>query len=59
LLRNQSRAVCIYIGQPDLLKTVAGGDVLTITDLPQESVIDLASVLGVEPEYAMDPPTRR
>ena len=58
-LRNHTRAVCIYIGEPELVETVAGDVTLAISDLPQGGVIDLATVLGIEPEYAMDPPTRR
>ena len=58
-LRNHSRAVCIYLGEPGLMKAVTGGEVLSVSDVPHGDVIDLASVLGVEPEYAMDPPTRQ
>lgn len=58
-LRNHSRAVCIYVGEPAMLSTVARGDTLLVNELPQGAVFDVTSILGVEPEYAMDPPTRR
>ncbi|TWU34326.1 outer membrane biogenesis protein BamB [Novipirellula artificiosorum] len=58
-LRNHTRAVCIYIGEPALMATVARGEPLSVSDLPQSSVVDLASLLGVEPDYSMDPPTYR
>ncbi|MEM9644255.1 MAG: PQQ-binding-like beta-propeller repeat protein [Planctomycetota bacterium] len=58
-MRNHSRAVCIYIGEPALIDEVASGQLLSVNDLPQHGVVDFATILGVEPEYAMDPPTRR
>ncbi|MGB7342700.1 MAG: PQQ-binding-like beta-propeller repeat protein [Pirellulaceae bacterium] len=58
-LRNHSRAVCLYVGRTDLLSRVASGPLLTVDDIPQGSVRDFSSLLGVEPEYAMDPPTYR
>lgn len=58
-VRNHQRAICVYIGNPDLIDRVAPQDRMTISDVPQSDVVDLSSVLGVEPEYAMDPPTYR
>ncbi|QDT13918.1 PQQ-binding-like beta-propeller repeat protein [Planctomycetes bacterium K23_9] len=57
-LRNHSRVVCLYIGEPELLKQIAQTEVLTVEDIPRRTVRDLSTLLGVEPEYAMDPPTR-
>ena len=59
LLRNHTRAICIYVGRSDLLETVSGSEVLSVSDVPQGKVVDFATLLGVEPEYAMDPPTKR
>ncbi|MGI9474698.1 MAG: PQQ-binding-like beta-propeller repeat protein [Rubripirellula sp.] len=56
-LRNHSRAVCIYIGDPDLLDRTR--DVSRIADVPRGRPRDFSRLLGVEPEYAMDPPTQR
>ncbi len=58
-LRNHARVVCIYVGDPKLINLVAGENLLTVADLPHGRVVDMASILGVEPEYAMDPPTHR
>ena len=57
-LRNQSRAVCLYVGDPELL-TDTSQPVLTAADVPQSEYADLASqLLSVEPEYAFDVPSR-
>lgn len=58
-LRNHSRVVCLYVGRSDWIGKVAAGRLLTVKDIPQGSVRDFSSLLGVEPEYAMDPPTHR
>lgn len=56
-LRNHSRAVCVYLGEPDELAT-STASVLTVSDIPQGTNFDLAKLLmPVEPEYAMDAPT--
>lgn len=56
-LRNHSRAVCLYIGEPGLLPRDSTQARLSVDDIPTGSVRDLSAILGVEPEYAMDPPT--
>ncbi len=56
-LRNHSRAVCLFLGDPDQL---ANADVVAITvgDIPQSKYVDWVSILlPVEPEFAMDSPT--
>jgi hypothetical protein len=58
-LRNHSRAVCIYLGEPELLPSITTSNLLTVSDIPRGVVRDLSSFLGIEPEYAMDPPTHR
>ena len=56
-VRNQSQAVCIYIGAgTDAAASVA----LRTSDLPQRQYYNLAAaILAVEPEYAFDIPHRR
>lgn len=55
-LRNQSRAICVYLGEPSLLATRE--PTLRVTDVPQSEYRDLATrVLAIEPEYAFDIPT--
>jgi outer membrane protein assembly factor BamB len=56
-VRNQRRAVCVYIGRPDLLEQRDERRVLTVSDIPQSEYYDLASILGIEPEYAFDVPS--
>ena len=57
-VRNQSRAACIYLGQPDRVSPQQRARWLTARDIPQRPYFDMASwVLGVEPEYAFDLPT--
>lgn len=55
-LRNQSRAVCVYLGEPDLR---TGEDpAIRISEVPQSAYRDLAgTILAIEPEYAFDIPT--
>ncbi len=55
-VRNRSRAVCVYVGTGKLAASI---DAMSIEDLPQGTVRDYSRFLGVEPEYAMDAPTRR
>ncbi|MFK7777110.1 MAG: PQQ-binding-like beta-propeller repeat protein [Gimesia sp.] len=56
-IRNQSRAACIYVGEPDLLPE--NQDTLTLADIPQGRYFDWAGqILSVEPEYAFDLPSR-
>lgn len=56
-LRNHSHAVCVYVGEPDLLQT-GTRPVLSLRDVPQSQYRDLAStILAIEPEYAFDIPS--
>ena len=57
-VRNQSRAACVYVGDPKLLAPQTRQAALTAADIPQAKYIDVAAViLGVEPEYAFDIPS--
>ena len=56
-VRNQSQAVCVYLGDPQTIPAVA---TLKVGDLPQQQYYNLAAiVLAVEPEYAFDIPHDR
>lgn len=56
-VRNQTQAVCVYLGDPDDL---GGRLTQTVSDLSQRIYYDLAEVvLAVEPEYAFDVPHDR
>lgn len=56
-VRNQSRAVCVYLGLPEALQPEVLQKSLTSNDIPQSEYVDLAAMLlGVEPEYAFDLP---
>lgn len=57
-LRNHSQAVCIYLGKPELLHSTKSSQLTTTNDLPQSKYLDLTMLLGVEPEYAFDVPSR-
>lgn len=58
-VRNQSRAVCVYLGDPNELGAELQDQALLASDIPQTEYIDLAAtILGVEPEYAFDLPSR-
>ena len=55
-IRNQTRAVCVYVGDPELLH--AKSPLLTVADVPQTEYTDLATtLLAIEPEYAFDIPS--
>lgn len=57
-LRNHSRAVCVYVGDPELMVEI-DRPVLTVADVPQSNYHDFASqLLSIEPEYAFDVPSR-
>jgi hypothetical protein len=58
-VRNHSRAVCVYVGKPELLDRKLRNMAMTVQDIPQSKYFDLATILGVEPEYAFDVPTAR
>lgn len=56
--RNQSRAVCVYLGEPAGLQSPGAAIPLKAADLRQGKYVDWASVLlSVEPEYAFDVPS--
>ena len=58
-VRNQSRAACIYLREPEQLQPDVRARLLTTHDIPQKPYVDLAAmILGVEPEYAFDIPSR-
>jgi outer membrane protein assembly factor BamB len=51
-VRNQTRAVCVYIGQPELLNEDRSVVTLKVSDIPQQKAWDWASLLlGVEYDY--------
>jgi len=57
-LRNHSRAVCVYVGDPELLE--AAQPTLAVSDIPQTEYFNLAAmILTVEPEYMFDVPSAR
>ncbi len=55
-VRNQSRAVCLLVGDPQRLES-APAVTLRVADVPQSNYIDWAgAILSIEPEYAFDVP---
>lgn len=55
-VRNHSRAVCIYVGDPQLLN--ANRPTLSVGDIPQRRYRDwAATILAIEPEFAFDIPS--
>lgn len=55
-IRNQSRAACVYVGEPGFLP--AQQQTLRVDEIPQEQYVDWAGqILSVEPEYAFDLPS--
>ncbi|NQV22790.1 MAG: PQQ-like beta-propeller repeat protein, partial [Rhodopirellula sp.] len=57
-VRNHSRAVCLFVGQPEDLQV--DQPVLTVSDVPQSEYYDLAAtLLSIEPEYAFDLPSNK
>ncbi len=58
-VRNQSRAACLFLGAPETLKAGLLERAITTSGIPQVEYFDWASLLlGVEPEYAFDIPSR-
>ncbi len=57
-VRNHSRAVCIYVGDPPLLN--ANRPTLNVADIPQRRYRDwAATILAIEPEFAFDIPSNQ
>lgn len=55
-VRNHSRAVCIYVGEPQLLNSHR--PTLAVADIPQHRYRDwAATILAIEPEFAFDIPS--
>ncbi len=58
--RNQSRAICVYIGKPELLDPRMLDAAIPAEDVPQPIYRDFATwLLGVEPEFAFDIPSHK
>lgn len=57
-VRNHSRLVCLYLGREESIPDELEATALRLSDLSGGRFWDWTWVLGVEPEYAMDPPTR-
>ena len=58
-VRNHTRAVCLYVGHPDLLDQQTASNATTVAQIPKSIRLDLAGFLGVEPEYSFDAPSLR
>ncbi len=57
-VRNHSRAVCVYLGEPDLLSPQLKEKAIPVSQIPQGKFRDISSILlGVEPEYMFDLPS--
>jgi len=55
-IRNHTRAVCVFVGEPEWLKAEA--PLLTVANVPQSEYTDwAATLLAIEPEYAFDIPS--
>ncbi|MBS0262063.1 MAG: PQQ-binding-like beta-propeller repeat protein [Planctomycetes bacterium] len=57
-VRNQKFAACVYVGEPARFQSATPDRHITIADIPRQRYYDLAAWMGVEPEYAMDAPSR-
>ncbi len=58
--RNQSRAICVYLGPPQQLDQATREHSIPAAELPQPVYRDWAAfILGVEPEFAFDIPSHR
>jgi hypothetical protein len=58
LVRNHSRAACLYLGRPESLDAELQRSATTAASIPQSEYFDWAAIiLGVEPEYAFDLPS--
>ena len=58
-VRNQSRAVCVYLGRPELLESSSATRPLAARDIQRGGFRDLTPLLGIEPEFAFDVPGRK
>ena len=59
-VRNQSRAACVFLGDPDSLQPELRERAVTTASIPQSAYVDWAGVvMGIEPEYAFDLPSMR
>jgi outer membrane protein assembly factor BamB len=58
-VRNHSQAVCVYVGEPNLLDEQLAVNATTVEAMQPAAYFDLAVLLGVEPEYAFDVPPWR
>jgi outer membrane protein assembly factor BamB len=56
-VRNQKFAACVYLGDPALFHTTGNTKPITVAEIPKRRYYDLAVIMGVEPEYAMDSPS--
>ncbi len=58
-IRNHSRAVCVYLGDPKFMDRSSATQTIVASDIPQHTTNYLSDKLGIEPEYALVPPTFR
>jgi hypothetical protein len=56
-LRNQSQAACISLRAVGRSTEATDRPALSVADIPRSATMDVASLLGVEPEYAFDRPS--
>lgn len=56
-VRNQSQAACLSLRAFEEEPGSADRPHLSVADIPQSATVDMASILGVEPEYAFDRPS--
>ncbi|TWT98595.1 outer membrane biogenesis protein BamB [Stieleria varia] len=57
-VRNQERLVCLHLGEEAFISPTVRENAIPLSELSGR-YWDWSVVLGVEPEYAMDPPTSR
>ncbi|MFO1020479.1 MAG: PQQ-binding-like beta-propeller repeat protein [Planctomycetales bacterium] len=57
-VRNHSRCACILLGEKAPSTAGPGKKLLTVKDIPQSWSTNMVGLLGVEPEYAFDVPSR-
>lgn len=57
-VRNHSKLVCLHLGRPDFIPADVAANATSLSEISQPRFWDWTGVLGVEPNYAMDPPTR-